>query len=326
MANKSLVGSRPFTPATVPQLRLAFASRLPFRGRPTLNGPLLQQPKIVGLVVRRQRAEAAALAGTLAGHLRSRGVTVLVEQEMAALPEVQVVDKAAMVRSADLIVVLGGDGTLLSVARLGGVRELHVLGINLGGLGFLTEVSTDDAVPALERVFAGDYQLDRRTTLAVRVLRRGAVVASSQVLNDAVINKSALARIIDLHTSVDGEYLCIYKADGLIVATPTGSTAYSLSAGGPLVGPGVAVMLLAPICPHTLTLRPLVLADTSVVRVQLRAPDQEVFLTLDGQEGIPLLDGDVVEVARSPHVVALVRTVARSVLGVLRDKLHWGER
>ena len=285
-----------------------------------------EQPKTVGLVVKRQRAEAAALAGTLAAHLRSRGVTVLVEHEMAALPEVQVVDKAAMVRSADLIVVLGGDGTLLSVARLGGVRELHVLGINLGGLGFLTEVSTDDAIAALERVFAGDYQLDRRTTLAVRVLRRGAVVASSQVLNDAVINKSALARIIDLYTSVDGEYLCIYKADGLIVATPTGSTAYSLSAGGPLVGPGVAVMLLAPICPHTLTLRPLVLADTSVVRVQLRAPDQEVFLTLDGQEGIPLLDGDVVEIARSPHVVALVRTVARSVLGVLRDRLHWGER
>jgi NAD+ kinase len=287
---------------------------------------MLEQPKTVGLVVKRQRAEATALAGTLAAHLRSRGVTVLVEHEMAALPEVQVVDKAAMVRSADLIVVLGGDGTLLSVARLGGARELHVLGINLGGLGFLTEVSTDDAVAALQRVFAGDYQLDRRTTLAVRVLRRGAVVASSQVLNDAVINKSALARIIDLHTSVDGEYLCIYKADGLIVATPTGSTAYSLSAGGPLVGPGVAVMLLAPICPHTLTLRPLVLADTSVVRVQLRAPDQEVFLTLDGQEGIPLLDGDVVEIARSPHVVALVRTVARSVLGVLRDKLHWGER
>ena len=287
---------------------------------------MLEQPKTVGLVVKRQRAEAAVLAGTLAARLRSRGVTVLVEHEMAALPEVQVVDKVAMVRSADLIVVLGGDGTLLSVARLGGARELHVLGINLGGLGFLTEVSTDDAVAALQRVFAGDYQLDRRTTLAVRVLRRGAVVASSQVLNDAVINKSALARIIDLHTSVDGEYLCIYKADGLIVATPTGSTAYSLSAGGPLVGPGVAVMLLAPICPHTLTLRPLVLADTSVVRVQLRAPDQEVFLTLDGQEGIPLLDGDVVEVARSPHVVALVRTVARSVLGVLRDKLHWGER
>jgi len=285
-----------------------------------------EKPKIVGLVVKRQRPEAAALAVTLASYLRERGAKVLVEQEMATLPEVTVVDKPTMVRTADLIVVLGGDGTLLGVARLAGARELHVLGVNLGGLGFLTEVSTRDAVPALERVFAGDYQVDRRTTLAVRVLREGNVVASSQVLNDAVINKSALARIIDLHTSVDGEYLCVYKADGLIVATPTGSTAYSLSAGGPLVGPGVAVILLAPICPHTLTLRPLVVADTSVVTVQLRAPDQEVFLTLDGQEGIPLRDGDVVEIARSPHIVALVRTVARSVLGVLRDKLHWGER
>lgn len=285
-----------------------------------------ETPKVVGLVVKRNRAEAASLAATLAERLLARSVRVLVERELTDVPGVEVVDKAVMVRTADLIVVLGGDGTLLGVARLAGARELRVLGINLGGLGFLTEVSTDDATAALDRVFAGDYQLDRRTTLAVRVLRDGVAVASSQVLNDAVINKSALARIIDLHTSVDDEYLCIYKADGLIVATPTGSTAYSLSAGGPLVGPGVAVMLLAPICPHTLTLRPLVLADTSVVRVQLRAPDQEVFLTLDGQEGIPLRDGDVVEVARSPHVVALVRTVARSVLGVLRDKLHWGER
>ena len=285
-----------------------------------------ETPKVVGLVVKRNRAEAASLAAVLAGHLRTRAVRVLVEPELADLAGAEVVDKAAMVRVADLIVVLGGDGTLLGVGRLAGPRELHVLGVNLGGLGFLTEVSTDDAIPALDRVFAGDYQLDRRTTLAVRVIRGDVTVAASQVLNDAVINKSALARIIDLHTSVDGEYLCVYKADGLIVATPTGSTAYSLSAGGPLVGPGVAVMLLAPICPHTLTLRPLVLADTSVVRVQLRAPDQEVFLTLDGQEGIPLRDGDVVEIARSPHVVALVRTVARSVLGVLRDKLHWGER
>jgi len=285
-----------------------------------------ETPKTVGLVVKRHRAEAATLAATLAARLRARAVAVLVEEELAHLPAVELVDKPTMVRRADLIVVLGGDGTLLGVGRLAGSRELRVLGINLGGLGFLTEVSTADAESALDRIFAGDYQLDRRTTLVVRVVRAGTVVASSQVLNDAVINKSALARIIDLHTSVDGEYLCVYKADGLIVATPTGSTAYSLSAGGPLVGPGVAVMLLAPICPHTLTLRPLVLSDTSVVRVQLRAPDQEVFLTLDGQEGIPLRDGDVVEVARSPHVVALVRTTARSVLGVLRDKLHWGER
>ncbi len=285
-----------------------------------------EQPKTIGLVVKRQRAEAAELAGTVAKQLRRRGITVLVEREMAAIGDVQVVDKSEMVRVADLIVVLGGDGTLLGVGRLAGAREVHVLGVNLGGLGFLTEVSTGDALSAIERVCTGDYQLDRRTMLAVRVLRGTTVVASSQVLNDAVINKSALARIIDLDTSIDDEYLCVYKADGLIVTTPTGSTAYSLSAGGPLVGPGVGVMLLAPICPHTLTLRPLVIADTSVVRVQLRAPDQEVFLTLDGQEGIPLVDGDVVEIKRSPHTVALVRTMRRTVLGVLRDKLHWGER
>jgi len=172
-----------------------------------------ERPKVVGLVVKRHRAEAAALAGTLAEHLRARGARVLVEAELSHATGVEVVDKSAMVRVADLIVVLGGDGTLLGVARLAGARELRVLGVNLGGLGFLTEVSTQDAISALERVFAGDYQLDRRTTLAVRVLRDGTVVAESQVLNDAVINKSALARIIDLHTSVDGEYLCVYKAD-----------------------------------------------------------------------------------------------------------------
>ena len=285
-----------------------------------------ETPRIVGLVVKRHREEATALARTLAARLLARGVDLLVEEETASVLGGRVADKATMVRTADLVVVLGGDGTLLSVARLAGPREVRILGINLGGLGFLTEVSTEQAPAALDRVFAGDYQLDRRTTLAVRVLRAGREAAASQVLNDAVINKSALARIIDLHTTVDGEYLCVYKADGLIVATPTGSTAYSLSAGGPLVGPGVAVMLLAPICPHQLTLRPLVLADTSLVRVQLQAPDQEVFLTLDGQEGIPLVDGDTIEVARSPHTVALVRTVPRTILGVLRDKLHWGER
>ena len=283
-------------------------------------------PRTVGLVVKRQRPEATELAGVLVAYLRTHGVTILVEREHASLPDVEVVDKPTMIARADLIVVLGGDGTLLSVARLASRREVRVLGVNLGGLGFLTEVSMEGAVAGLERVFAGDYPLDRRTTLAARVLRAGRVVTSAQVLNDAVINKSALARIVDLHTSVDDEYLCVYKADGLIVATPTGSTAYSLSAGGPLVGPGVAVMLLAPICPHTLTQRPLVVADSSVVRVQLRAPDQEVFLTLDGQEGVPLIDGDVIEIARSPNVVALVRTGGRSVLGVLRDKLHWGER
>jgi NAD+ kinase len=283
-------------------------------------------PKTVGLVVRRESAGAIDLARSLVERLRGRGVTVLLEPETAGIENVRKVDKAAMVREADLIVSLGGDGTLLSVARLTATTEMRVLGVNLGALGFLTEVTTADALSAIDRVFAGEYRLDHRTTLAVRVIRGGTTVASSQVLNDAVINKSALARILDLTASVDGEYLCIYRADGLIVATPTGSTAYSLSAGGPVVAPSVGVILLAPICPHTLTQRPLVLSDSAVVRVELHARDREALLTLDGQEGVPLVTGDVIEVEKSPHGVALVRTGERSALTVLREKLHWGSR
>jgi NAD+ kinase len=283
-------------------------------------------PRTVGLVVRRESAGAVELARTLSERLRARGVAVLVEPEIDGRLGTEVAGKAAMVRRADLIVSLGGDGTLLGVARLTATAALPVLGVNLGALGFLTEVTTEEALPAIERVFAGEFRLDHRTTLAVRVLRGGEEVASSQVLNDAVINKSALARILDLTASVDGEYLCVYKADGLIVATPTGSTAYSLSAGGPVVEPSVGVILLAPICPHMLTQRPLVLSDSAVVRVELQARDREVLLTLDGQEGVPLVTGDVIEVRKSPHGVALVRTGARSALTVLREKLHWGER
>lgn len=297
-----------------------------FAGAPTINSSVPEAPRIVGLVVKRNRVEAEELARVLAARLRARRVEVLVEPALAAIEGARSIDKAAMVAAADLVIVLGGDGTLLSVARLVGDRELRVLGVNLGGLGFLTEVQTTDALAAVDRVFAGSYTLDRRATFAVRVRRAGTVIATGQVLNDAVINKSALARIIDLRTSVDGEHLCVYKADGLIVATPTGSTAYSLSAGGPVVSPGVSVMVLSPICPHTLTQRPLVVADTSLVRVELHAPDQEVVLTLDGQEGIPLADGDVVEVERSPRTVALVRTGGEGFLCVLREKLHWGER
>jgi NAD+ kinase len=283
-------------------------------------------PRTVGLVVRRDRPEAEYLARTLVEHLRGRGATVLLEPELGGVPGARVVAKAAMAAEADLVIALGGDGTLLSVARLVGARGLRVLGVNLGGLGFLTEVSTDDAVAAVDRVFAGAFHLDQRTTLAVSVSRGGQVIASAQVLNDAVINKSALARIIDLETFIDGVPLCVYKADGLIVATPTGSTAYSLSAGGPVVAPSVPVILLVPICPHTLTQRPLVLSDSVVVRVELHARDRDVVLTLDGQEGVPLDEGDVICIEKSPHVVSLVRTGARTALTVVREKLHWGER
>jgi NAD+ kinase len=254
------------------------------------------------------------------------GVEVVVE-ERTALWEDLPASRVANVLEAgvDLIVVLGGDGTLLSVARLAQAAAVPLLGVNLGSLGFLTETTLERLDPVLEDVRAGRCTVEERMMLEVVVAHGAEEHGPFTVLNDAVINKAAIARMIEMEAAVDGVYLTVYRADGLIVATPTGSTAYSLSAGGPIVYPDMEAMLVTPICPHTLTNRPLVVPDRVAVELTIRA-GQDIHLTLDGQLGIELYAKDRVTIRKSAARTRLVHCPERDWFSILRQKLKWGER
>ena len=280
-----------------------------------------------GIIIKRNKPEALSLARDIVGWLSARGVKVLVEKEVAEqIGHPDHIDRDGIPSRADLLIVLGGDGTLLSVARLSRVESIPVLGINLGGLGFLTEISKEETFPVLEKIIAGDFETEQRLMLKATILRRGEIIGESTVLNDIVINKGVLARIIDMETHIDGAYLTTFKADGLILATPTGSTAYSLAAGGPIVYPSLNSIIVNPICPHTITNRPLVVHDTATVKIILKTANQNVHITLDGQVGMPLQGGDVVEAHKAPGHIQLIRSPYKTYFELLRTKLRWGER
>jgi len=284
--------------------------------------------RCIGVAVKPNKPEAGPVVRKLAHWLRERGYEVALDEEAAAAcPDCEGRrSRAAMAACADLMVVLGGDGTLLSAARDLRGRDVPILGVNLGGLGFLTAIALEDLLPTVERVLAGDFTVSRRLTLMAEVHREGRTVAQMEALNDAVINKTTISRILDLETVVNGEYVTTFRADGLIVSTPTGSTAYCLSAGGPILYPTLPALVIIPICPHTLTNRPLVIPEDAVVEIIQRSGGEDVHLTVDGQVGVTLQQRDVVSLRRSPHTIALIRSPALNYFDVLRTKLRWGER
>jgi NAD+ kinase len=284
--------------------------------------------KRVGIVARPDRAEAGGVVAGLVEWLTRRGRVPVVEKETARLVPAlatAVVARSELPAHVDLIVVLGGDGTLLSMARMVGDPSVPILGVNLGGLGFLTATTLEELFPALDAVFAGEIVLDDRMMLAARVMRGGERLTQYVALNDVVITKSAMSRIINLSVSVEGQYATAYRADGLIIATPTGSTAYSLSAGGPILFPTMEAVVITPICSHTLTDRPVVLPGSQRIEVTLLT-DQDVMLTIDGQEGLALREHDRVEVWQAAPRARLVRFPQKHFFSVLRAKLKWGER
>ncbi|MDW8167848.1 MAG: NAD(+)/NADH kinase [Acidobacteriota bacterium] len=277
------------------------------------------KPKIKG---------AGSIIEHLSRFLAERGIELVAEpiiEEMAPGCRATLVPPEKLPSTIDLLVVMGGDGTMLAAARLMGGRRIPVLGVNFGGLGYLTEFTLEEMFPALERALMEEALVDSRMMLDAFVYRAGQCVAEYSVLNDAVVNKSALARIIQIECWIDGAPVTTFRADGLIVSTPTGSTAYSLSAGGPIVHPSVAAIVITPICPHMLTNRPLVISDQSDVKLILRTPREEVTLTLDGQVGFALQVGDEVIVHKSAKTFDLISPPNKNYFQVLRDKLYWGK-
>ena len=270
------------------------------------------------------KSEALVLAQGLKARYPDR--VFLAEPPLARVLGWEPQAEADLAQRAELLIVLGGDGTLIHGARLLGGRPVPILGINLGSLGFMTEVPSAEMYPVLDQVLAGEFRSSSRMKLSCKVRRDGQVVLEDQALNEVVVNNGALARLADYELSMGDQYVTTFKADGVIVATPTGSTAYSLSAGGPIVHPRVDAIIVAPISPHALTQRPIVTPGDQALTLVVNSEIPELYLTLDGQAGHPLRRGDRVDIERSPNRVLLISNPRLDYFAVLRQKLRWGER
>lgn len=284
--------------------------------------------KKIGIVVKTHK-EAIDKADELETWLKAKGVQVLMRQNIP----IPITSQHCLIENIEkaptdlfCIIVLGGDGTFLSAVRWVQDTGIPILGVNLGAFGFLTEAPADQIFPIMEKIVKEDFATQERILLIGKVLRDGKEVACQTVLNDVVVNKEALARIAHIHTYIDDDYLTTFKADGLIVATPTGSTAYSLSAGGPIVYPSLETILLAPICPFTLINRPLIVPDTVTIKIKLEERDSNIFLTFDGQVGLQVTHKDIIIVQKAPHTIKMIRTPGQSYYDVLKARLRWSGR
>lgn len=281
--------------------------------------------KVIGILTKPKFSNMKPTLTQLVAWLREHGKDVVLDPKAAAL-----IGKSAsryqgrIADKADMVIVLGGDGTMLNAARLVEERSVPILGINMGGLGFLTEVGGEDLYKTLERVFAGDYTLEERLMLRARLDRRDKRIAQATVLNDVVVTKGELSRMIVMTIAIDGQFVTSLRGDGLILSTPTGSTAYSMSAGGPIVTPSVNALVITPICPHTLTHRPLLVPSTATLAITLTSHDKGAMVTFDGQVGVVMTEGDTVTITPSRHKTKLIRLPERTYYDVLRRKLKWG--
>jgi NAD+ kinase len=283
--------------------------------------------RTVGLISRPRGSHIPSLLPPLFDWLEHRGIGVVYDEETAnALPDPSKgKSRAGVADTCQLLLVLGGDGTLISAAGLAATRGIPILPVNMGSLGFLASFTLDELYPALENTLKGNFSVSERVMLYVDVQRGDKIIDTERVLNEVVINKGALARMIQLELSINSDFVCRYRADGMIVASPTGSTAYSLSAGGPIVHPAVEAFIITPICPHTLSDRPLVIPQSAFVEVRLAGQTESVFLTLDGQRGVPLESKDCVRISRAKESLRLIHPANKSYFEILRSKLKWGE-